>query len=684
MTATILDNGLVQLELAESPRPDGPEYWLAAVAVASPTGWRQMLEAPARREFATSLGTAPARQRRIQRRDDGGWEAWMAGSGDGWEAWETIAMASGDPWVRRSQTYRFLRPHGVAICPGFRLTAPETATYTYGLRAHGVPAAQAPASRLPVDWALPFPFHVWHDGDVVALYGLDKRTSPGTLDCAGAAPDGSLEIGVYFPDSGPLSEILYRGPGQPDTFEVDAGDEVTLTEVIGATRLEPGQVPLLEAQRLAASLLLSAPRTQPDLAQVARGIAAFYDHCDLWEPDALGQGRGWFSNMWVRTQTGPARKRGEMSGYYDLGWGEGIAVEVWLGAVRYWRRTGDASLLPYVTEMSRSLHLYRRGEGPAAPYFDRSDGTRFGDFLLDLLPGSRIWTHSLGHTGSQLLQLYEVAPDYPAPEARQAWLDAATSMARFLARHQRADGDLQDLFDEENREVNGKPHRVTARAVVCGLWTRLSAITGDRDWLDRSLSLARAVAPEIARFEYYSQMVDAMPEAAEFTDGEAAWYALEGLEPLFTATGDADVLTSCRQACAFGLAWTYFYDLPKAHRGVARGGQACRMDDFPLLYPIGPAKAIGPLLGLARATGDAFFEQMAGEMATFIGHWQIDAPGEPWHGAIIHALGQYSGQHWGPDLAGQVDTGMATGNSLAAIEAWLEHERTHPLAIAQC
>lgn len=36
--------------------------------------------------------------------------------------------------------------------------------------------------------------------------------------------------------------------------------------------------------------------------------------------------------------------------------------------------------------------------------------------------------------------------------------------------------------------------------------------------------------------------------------------------------------------------------------------------------------------------------------------------------------GQYCGKHWGPDLAGQVDTGMATGNSLAALEAWLAYD----------
>jgi hypothetical protein len=106
--------------------------------------------------------------------------------------------------------------------------------------------------------------------------------------------------------------------------------------------------------------------------------------------------------------------------------------------------------------------------------------------------------------------------------------------------------------------------------------------------------------------------------------------------------------------------------------GIARGGQCCRTD-IPLLYPVGPAKGIGPFLELAKASGDLFFEQMAAETAAFISNWQIKASGQPWDGAIVHALQQYSGKHWGLDLDGQVDTGVATGNSLAAIELWLEH-----------
>ena len=65
-----------------------------------------------------------------------------------------------------------------------------------------------------------------------------------------------------------------------------------------------------------------------------------------------------------------------------------------------------------------------------------------------------------------------------------------------------------------------------------------------------------------------------------------------------------------------------------------------------------------------------------------IGNYQIDEPGKPWDGGIVHASEQHSGLLWGPDKCGQVDTGMATGNSLAAIEYWLAEESTAPRALA--
>ncbi len=671
MPAHTCDNGILRIRIGRSRASGRGAFSLASVELATAAGWQPLLEAWPGQEFATSLGAIAAETCEARRSEAGEWVITMAGQGEGWGAREVIRLPAGEPFLRREQTYRFSKACEAAIFPGFRLRAAEGIRYTYALRAHEQSLRSLPSLRAATDWALPFPFHVWHNDEVVALYGLDKSVSAGTLEFTPVDADGCAGVRVTYPDAAVLDPEFPAAPRMPETRRFEAGEEITLTEVIAARPLAPDEEPLLEAERLAALLLLRAPARPADLERVAAGIAVFYERCDLWEPDALGPGRGWFSNMWVRTQTGPAQKRGEMSGYFDLGWGEGIAVEMWLGMLRHWQRTGDARLLRYVDEMTRNMDLFRRGTGPDAPYFDRSDGQRFGDFLMDVVPGSRIWTHSLGHSGSHLLQLYQAAPHYPCPETRERWLSAAAAMARFLGQHQRPDGDLQDIFDEHDREGNRKPHRITARAVVCGLWTRLAEVAGDDSWLDRARRLASAVAPEIQRYECYNQMLDGVASPHEFVDGEAAYYVLEGLVPLYAATRDPAVLALCRKAAAFALAWTYWYDLPKAHNGVARGGQCCRMDDYPLLYPIGPAKGVEPLLALSRATGDPFYRQMAGEMATFLGHWQVDAPGRPWHGGMVHALAQYSGRHWGPGLAGQVDTGMATGNALAAIEAWM-------------
>ncbi|MDD5705644.1 MAG: hypothetical protein PHR35_06945 [Kiritimatiellae bacterium] len=668
-------NGLLTVTIGVSECADGPEYHIQAIQVTTPQGPRRVLEGEPGREFVTSLGGIAASTCGARQRSDGTWEATLSGKTDAWEASETITLAPGQPYLRRVQTYRFTREVEGAICPGLRLRAEPQLRYTYPLRAWEQPLAGLSPLRACVDWALPFPFHVWHDDTFVALYGLDKTVSPGTIEFAPADSGASAALRVYFPDSHPAPNAYSRAiDTMPVTTRFAVGTVLTFHEIVAAKPLVAGDEALMEAERIASAILLRTPPPAVDLAKVADGIAGFYKHCELWEPDALGPERGWFSNMWVRTQTGPAKKRGEMTGYFDLGWGEGIAVEAMLGMVRHWARTGDASLLPYVDEMSRNMELFKRAPGDDQPYFDRTDGKRYGDFLMDHVPGNRIWTHSLGHTGSQLLQLYREAPDYPNASTREAWLAAARSMAAYFARNQKPNGDLNDIFDDKDREANTKPHRIAARVVVCGLWVRLGQVSGETVWTECARRLAAAVAPEIERCEHYNQMLDGIVSSTvEYTDGEALYYLLEGLVPLYAATRDDTLLRLCKRAAALGIAWTYFYDVPQAHRGIARGGQCCRMDDLPLLYPIGPAKAMTPLLELYALTGDEWFETMAREAATFIGHWQMKAPGCPWDGGMIHALGQYCNKHWGPDLAGQVDTGMATGNSLAALESWLTH-----------
>jgi hypothetical protein len=664
----MLNSACLRVMLGEAPGG----WHVREIAARTADGWRTILEGVPGSEFSVMPETVGATMCNAA----GGTEAQLRVATDNWAATGTIILDPGRPVLRRRQVYRFTRGCRGAIAPGFRLKSDSALRYTFPLRAWNQPLSGLGPMRSAVDWALPLPFHVWHVGGMLVLYGVDRTVSAGTLDFMPPDEHGYARLGVYFPDTAAQPQSMtapgFSTPAIPGTVEFAAGQEVALTELVAVKLLQAGEDPLLEAERLAADLLLHGPRHAPDLPRVAGRIREFYGRCELWEPDAFGPGCGWFTNMWVRTQTGPACKRGEMSGYFDFGWGEGIAVEMMQGAVRHWKRTGNTSLLHYVDTMSQSIERFKRAPGDDQPYFDRSDGKRFGDFLMDHTPGNRIWTHSLGHNGNQLLELWQFAPDYPDATVRRKWLNAAGSMARFLARRQNDGGDLQDIFDDQDREVNAKPHRITARASVCGLWTRMAQVTGDDTWLARARRLAAAVAPEIGRYEFYNQMLDGIAApSAEFTDGEAAYYVLEGLVPLYGATRDPAVLALCRRAAAYGIAWTYFYDVPRAHNGVARGGQCCRMDDFPLLYPIGTAKGMGPLLELYALTGDPLFERFAAEGAAFIGSWQMDAPGQPWDGGMIHALGQYCGKHWGPDLAGQVDSGMATGNSLAAIERWL-------------
>jgi hypothetical protein len=641
-------------------------YFLGRVDLNVNGEWRLALAGVNGEEFATSFGCMNAVACVSKETETGNDQVELSAQGKGWKAHEIIAIEPGQAVLRRTQTYSFEEPATGSICPGFLLRADEDTRYTYPVQAHEAPLETLPAIHIPADWAVPLPFHIWHNRLWAGIYGVDRSLSDGTIDFQQPAGQGQAKLRIYFPDCTDC----------PDPYPFEPGSSVTLHEVMAFHLLETAEEPLLEAERMAAVILLREPPTIAPLNPVIERIHAYYHHCQLWEPDAFGPGGGWFSNMWVRTKVGPAKKRGEMSGYYDLGWGEGIAVEMWMGAVRNWKRTGQVDLLPYVDEMTRQMDVFKRRPGDSEPYFDRSDGHRFGDFLMDFIPGQRIWTHSLGHSGCQLIQLYQFTVDYPNAHTRQQWLAAATSIARFFAAQQQENGDLQDGFDEQDREINQKANRIAARAVVCGLWVRLAQVTGERDWVQRALRLAKAAAPEIQRYMYCNQMIDtASDPALEAVDGEAACYVLEGLVPLYQATRDPEILALCLKAAAFVIAWTYFYHLPNAHNGIARGGQVCRTD-IPLLYPIGPAKAVQPFLDLYQVTGDDFLLTMTREMIHFISKWQIDAPGEPWDGGIIHALDQHNGKHWGPDLAGQVDSGMATGNSLAALETWITHERS--------
>ena len=121
---------------------------------------------------------------------------------DGWEAEEVIELAAGSAILQRKQTYRFLKPFEGAIHPGFRLQAQSDIRYTFPAsfaEEQPLAAVKGPI-RAVVDHGLPFPFHIWHNRQYVALYGLDKSVSPGTMCFTAVGANGFAALRVHYPD----------------------------------------------------------------------------------------------------------------------------------------------------------------------------------------------------------------------------------------------------------------------------------------------------------------------------------------------------------------------------------------------------------------------------------------------------------------------------------------------------
>jgi hypothetical protein len=158
----------------------------------------------------------------------------------------------------------------------------------------------------------------------------------------------------------------------------------------------------------------------------------------------------------------------------------------------------------------------------------------------------------------------------------------------------------------------------------------------------------------------------------EAWDGENAAYCLLGLVDLLEATGDPMVRRLCEQSAAYLYSWVYTYDLENGYNGVTRGGTTCRMPDYPLLYLGAGNIALPAMMKLSALTGDGFHRFMAEEMIVCASKYLWDVPGKPWNGGVVHALDQNTGEHWGPEKKGQVDSGMTSGTTMAVFEKWLQ------------
>ena len=453
----------LRIVVGECQDTDQATYFIEVIELRTPDGWEPVLSGIEKQEFSTSFGAYPADRIEASTDENGNQQLRLFYRGDKWEAVGCVTLSGKEPVIRREQTYRFLTACTGAVHPGWAVNYDDTHRYTFPLRVHEKPFTGLPPLRADVSWALPFPFHVWNNRKWVGIYGVARNQSPGTLDYTPSDRQGVSFLRTYYPDTTDQDAWFYKDPQVPQTHTFAEGDTLTITEAISFKMLSPWEEPLLEAEKMAARILLEDPPPDVALETVSDGIAGFYEHCELWEPHAFGNNRGWFLNMWTYTQAGePKKYGGESHGFFDFGWGEGIAAEIIHGIARYWQRTGENRLLPYVDEMTGNMHLFKRSDEPDAPYYDRSDGERFGDFGLRPL----VWTHSLGHTGNQLLLTYLHTPSYPDQKIRERWLDISKEIGAFFAGRQNRDGDLPDIFDIYNQEANHKSHRIAARAVV--------------------------------------------------------------------------------------------------------------------------------------------------------------------------------------------------------------------------
>lgn len=589
--------------------------------------------------------------------------------------------------VSRRQTYAIRKNFCGNINP--RFTCEDGgALYTYSLRVYDSPILQTPALRNDYLWALPLPAHIWHGKGYAAVYCLDRGSGVGTCDFR--LEGGKPKLGVHFPDrTGQETQIMpFSDTRRPEEYNFTPGEKFTFAEYIGFASLAGGEHPILKAEQLAAGFLLKGTLPEADYAGCAEGIAGYYENNRLWDPDAFGEGRGWYRNMWKHTDGGTPEK----DFYYDLGWGEGYGAITLSALARYTARTGSGRFLGQIGQLTRNMPMFQRDESVPGAYYDRFIPKGKPSLLgrvnpyekCDFLGIRRIWTHSLAMVGYQLLSLYEDVQGFSEGGLRAEWLKTAREIADFLLEKQRKDGDINDGFDDNDGECNKKRHRIPARAIACGLFAGLYRQTGEARYLEGAERLAYAAAPEIERYEFYNQMLDAHVDvidgkivesgqdaSAEVYDGENACYAFVGLVDTLALRRDAKIEKLCENCAAYFISWMYFYDIRTGVNGRSRGATTCRMPDFPLVYLGAGNFAYPALLKFARLTGNEFYKKIAEEMLRCAADYQLSAPGKPWDKGIVHAVYQVSGKHWGPDIQGQMDTGMTSGSTLVNIEKYL-------------
>lgn len=568
-----------------------------------------------------------------------------------WKAQQNILLTANGEWFR-TQRYQMLEDWEGWIAPRLELL-PAQGTYTYPLQCYEIPFSGISSFRCDASWAVPLPAHLCSFDSMSMAYGVNRAQGRGTLD-AFVGSDGKRFLGVYFPDTASqTTEILaFEETHVPGTYHFHKGEEWVISEFLCACCLQDGQHPLLEAEKMAAQVLLcEAPKMETEEVLADR-FAHYFANNQLWEKEVFGPGRGWYRNMWTHTHGGTPTK----DPFYDLGWGEGYGVLTLSALARYRQRKGEG--FDYeIRQFTENMMYFLRDPQVPGGYYDRYIpegvpsplGRAVSGCKGDFLGLPKIWTHCLAQIGLQLLQLYEDLPEYPHPDLRVKWLETAREIAAFLYERRKENGDLQDGFDREDKECNLKPHRIPARTVLCGLWARLGRLENRPEYIEAALALAQAAAPEIRNYQFYNQMIDGHIGSAqeEVYDSENACYAFEGLVELYDVTRNPMIRELCQYCAAYFISWMYYYNLNTGYRGITRGGTTCRMKDFPLIYLGAGGFAFHGLVLFAGLEREPFYQQIAYELMACVAAYQCQEP-SPWQYGAIHAMDQSHGLHWGP------------------------------------
>jgi len=686
-----LENERLRVHILECKSGTISSWFIDEIQYRTNNEWIHLLSGKRGNEFSSSIFNMDAQTCELS--SDMKQEVKLTCENEWWSAVRMVEMNPETGMWKRKTMFRVKKAFSGSFHSDFLVENPEAFRYTYPLQVYDIPLLEVPFIKCDPAWAVPLPCHILSNNEVVIIYGIERNESVGTIYVQPAKQDKQIRLGVSYPEmagNGTTSDGVYDQSCLGEE-KYDVGQEIEINEFIGMSLLQSGEVSLLVAEKMAACVLLDKSTSKSDRFESANALAQFFHHSQLWQSDAFNGYGGWFRNMWVYIMTDKPR----LDPYFDLGWGEGYGVMTMQGLARTWKRTGDVKMKAYLDEMTNHIDCFRRRPDETGVYFDRFHQT--GDLSItgksvsggaDFLGYKRIWSHSLGNIGYQLLDLYRTLPDYPDRLISEKWLSTGIEIGKFFAGQQKENGDIQDGFDEENKEVNQKGHRIPARAIVCGLWSQIFTITGEGDYLERAMRLAEFVSDDIEKYSFYNQMIDTHIISTydgqaldtklynvftDFLDGENASYALVGLTELFLVTHDDKAKRLCQISAAFLFSWVYYYNLPNGYHGWTRGGTTCRMTDYPLLYTGAGALAYISLCRLSANLQDPFYYKMAEEILSCIAKYQWNDVGKPWNGGIVHALDQRDGTHWGPDKLGQVDSGMTSGMGLADLEYWIEH-----------